>query len=254
MHWPNDKNAIRESYDKDGFVVIRQLFDSPEVDNLRGNLERYIRDVVPHVPPMDAFFEDAKTRQQIRMLPRMEKHDAYFNELLTVGCIPGIARELNGGEVDPLDAAYFNKLPVIGDATPPHQDGFYFHLQPCEALTIWLALDDADEHNGCIHYVRGSHRRGMRNHNRTQTVGFSHGIADYGTDDDVQNEVAACVSPGDAIVHHAMTIHRADPNTSSRTRRALGFVYFSSNASVDVTARDKYQQDLASEWQADGKI
>lgn len=254
MHWPNDKNAIRESYNNDGFVVIRQLFDPQQVDELRGNLNRYVRDVVPNLPPMDAFFEDAETKQQIRMLPRMEKHDAYFSDLLTISRIPEIARELNGGGVHAHDAAYFNKLPIVGDATPPHQDGFYFHLQPCEALTIWMALDDVDENNGCIRYVRGSHRRGMRDHNRTQVVGFSQGIVDYGRDEDVQNEVAACVSAGDVIVHHAMTIHRTDPNESSRSRRALGFVYFSSNASVDVKARDKYQQDLASEWQAEGKI
>ena len=41
--------------------------------------------------------------------------------------------------------------------TPPHQDGYYFLLQPPgQAVTMWLALDAADEENGCLRYVLGS--------------------------------------------------------------------------------------------------
>jgi phytanoyl-CoA hydroxylase len=154
----------------------------------------------------------------------------------------------------PHDAAYFNKLPIVGDITPPHQDGFYFHLQPCEALTLWLALDDVDEENGCIRYVRGSHQQGMRHHRRTEVLGFSQGIADFGTESDIANEVAACVSPGDLIVHHALTIHRADANRSPRPRRALGFVYFSAAAQVDEISSAEYQRQLAEDLHEKGKI
>ncbi len=254
MRWPTDKQAMKQAYDHDGFVVTRGFFGESEVRDLQAQLDRYVQDVVPRLPPMDAFFDDKPTKHHIRMLSRMEQHDAYFKQLLLTGTLPTIAAELCGSDVVPQDAAFFNKLPIVGDETPPHQDGFYFHLEPCLALTLWVALDEVDKNNGCIYYVRGSHRRGMRQHNRTNVLGFSQGIVDYGTAEDICDEVAASVSPGDVIIHNAMTIHRADKNTSPRPRRALGFVYFSATATIDRESSDQYQQQLASQWQAEGKI
>ena len=91
-----------------------------------------------------------------------------------------LAELLLDGPVVPKDLQYFNKPPGIGKPTPAHQDGYYFMLDPCEALTIWVALDHVDDENGCVRYVTGSHKRGMRPHCRTQTLGFSQGITDYG--------------------------------------------------------------------------
>jgi phytanoyl-CoA hydroxylase len=34
-------------------------------------------------------------------------------------------------------------------------------LDPCEALTMWLVLEKVDEENGCVRYVRGSHKHGI---------------------------------------------------------------------------------------------
>ena len=90
----------------------------------------------------------------------------------------------------------------------------------------WLALDEVDEKNGCVRYVRGSNHLTMRSHSQTNTLGFSQGITDDGTDNDLANEVALAARPGDLLVHQAITIHRANGNQSeSRNRRALDFIY-----------------------------
>ena len=60
---------------------------------------------------------------------------------------------------------------------------------------------------------------------------------------------------GDLLVHHALTVHRADGNSSvDRTRKAMGFVYFAGKAKVDEAARDAYQEKLTREMEAEGKI
>jgi len=253
MKWPDDAEAIHAAYQTDGFVVVKSLFETTCVNDILKNLQRYIADVTPHIPPMDVFYDDVSSQRDIRMLSRMNRHDGYFQSLLTSKRLVNLAEMIWGHPVVPLDAALFNKPSVIGDATPPHQDGYYFHLRPCEATTYWLALDDIDEGNGCLKYVTGSHRRGMRPHGRTKVLGFSQGIIDYGPDDS-SREVAICVTPGDVIVHDALTIHRADPNQSARNRRALGFVYFSGRAHVDTAARDEYQRQLTHDLSVDGKI
>jgi len=253
MNWPQEQASITEQYRGNGFVIAKQFIDSDQVSDIRARLDRYIQQVVPSLPPMDVFYEDKDARNQIRMLPRMHEHDSKFDNLLTAGPLREIAEHLFGIEAVPRDTAYFNKLPHIGEATPPHQDGYYFHLDPCEALTLWLSLDDVDEDNACVRYVPGSHRRGMRPHGRTEVLGFSQGITDY-NDGDQSQEVPACVKPGDLIAHDAMTIHRTDANRSNRPRRALGFVYYSVRAKIDEDARDRYQTQLSQELAADGKI
>lgn len=118
-----------------------------------------------------------------------------------------------------------------------------------------FALEEIDEENGCVRYVPGSHKHGMREHARTQTLGFSQGIVDYPTDEDRASEVALPAKPGDLLVHHAMTIHRADGNQSeTRSRRALGFIYYSERACEDVMAHAAYQHKLAKQMKANGKI
>ena len=120
---------------------------------------------------------------------------------------------------------------------------------------MWLALDDVDESNGCVRYIRGSHKLGMRAHGRTQTLGFSQGIVDYPTTADLDFEVAMTAEPGDLLVHDAMTIHRADANgTSDRSRRALGFIFYSARTRADEAAHAAYQQSLTNELKAAGKI
>ena len=120
---------------------------------------------------------------------------------------------------------------------------------------MWLALDEVDEENGCVRYVLGSKERGMRPHGRTQTLGFSQGITDYGLPEDQANEVALPAQPGDLLVHHAMTIHRADGNHSkTRHRRALGFIYYSEQAQEDESAHAAYQKKLSEELAQSGKI
>ena len=111
---------------------------------------------------------------------------------------------------------------------------------------MWLALEEFDEENGCVRFVRGSHLKGLRPHGPTGTLGFSQGMTDFGTAEDDAEEQVMPASPGDLLAHHALTIHRADGNSSStRSRRALGFIFYSVNAKQDDTARATYHRQLA---------
>ena len=113
---------------------------------------------------------------------------------------------------------------------------------------MWLALENVDEENGCVKYVRGSHKKGMRTHGRTTTLGFSQGIVDFGTEEDMKEEIAFPAGPGDLLVHHSLTIHRAGANTTTnRTRKAMGLIYWGLSAKEDKEAKERYMQQLAKE-------
>jgi len=242
------------TFEQDGFVAVPGFCDAGELKALEAALERFIAERVPTLPAEHVFYEDKADAGTLKQIQRIHERDEYFGEFFE-GKPKRLAEELLGEVVVGKNLQYFNKPPTFGQATPPHQDGFYFMLEPCRALTMWMALDVVDEENGCVRYVRHSHTRGMRPHGRTQTLGFSQSISDFGQAADARDEVACPARPGDLLVHHALTIHRADANASAtRTRRALGFIYYGESACEDLSAHEAYQAELATEMEVAGKI
>ncbi len=247
------KTQWQEDFERDVYIAIREFLNDSDMAELYDNLARFRQDILPTLPVEHVFYEDKDNKDSLKQIQQMQTHDGYFGQLFH-GQFKQLAETLMGS-ADGKNMQYFNKPPLIGKPTPPHQDGYYFMLSPCEALTMWLALDDVDEENGCVRYVRGSNHWGMRDHRRTDVLGFSQGIIDYGTPQDLEHEVAFPAKSGDLLVHHALTIHRADGNRSqNRNRQALGFIYYSQDAKVDEVAHIAYQEKLADEMKKSGKI
>jgi phytanoyl-CoA hydroxylase len=239
-------------FDQNGYAVVPSFLSQNEVTEVITRLDQFIAETVPNLPAAHVFYEDKEDRSSLKQLQQIQKYDSWFDDLFN-GKPRAIAEELLGSEVTGENMQYFNKPPGIGQPTPAHQDGYYFKLDPPEALTMWMALEEVDEENGCVRYVKSSHLDGMRPHGQTGTLGFSQGITDFGTNDDLARESPMPARPGDLLAHHALTIHRADGNHSlTRTRRALGFIFYSVNAKPDLAARETYERQLA-EQQA-GKI
>jgi len=238
-------------FERDGFVVIRQLLPQDELAKLEQNVDRYIRDVVPSLTDADAFYEDRARPDTLKQLQRMGQ-DAFFASYGRHPCWVSVAESLLGEVAIAEQPEWFNKPPGTNHVTPPHQDNYYFCLTPPSVLTIWLALDDVDAENGCLRYVAGSHQRGFRTHARSKILGFSQGISDY-TADDFTREVAVTLRRGDAVAHHGMTIHRADANLSStRRRRSFAMVFKGLSCQRDEAAFARYQDSAREQHQQMG--
>ena len=246
-------SRLKEDFDRDGFVLVEGYLSSGEAGEINDNIQRFIDEVLPKSPDTTAFYEDMDDPASIKRLQNMADLDPYFGELFQSDRFTSLASFLLADDVVPNNPQWFNKPARVGTVTPPHQDGFYFMLEPNEAITLWLALDYIDEENGCMRYVRGSHRRGMRPHRASNVLGFSQGVSDY-TDEDRDREVAMCAKPGDLFAHHSMVIHRADANQSDRRRAALGLVYFAARAKKDEEKAERYKKELFARWEKEGKI
>ncbi len=230
----------KQSYDKHGFVIIRQLLRDADFEELRSNLDRYVRDVVPTLPDADAFYHDRGRPESLKQLQRMG-HDAFFLEYSRHPEWAALAEALVGEPVTADQPEWFNKPPGTNHVTPPHQDNYYFCLVPSNVVTIWMALDQVDAESGCLRYVDGSHEQGYRTHARSKILGFSQGITNY-TSDDFTREVAVPLLPGDVVAHHGMTIHRADANLSAtRHRRSFAMVFKGASCQRDEAAFARYQ-------------
>ncbi|CAG5002353.1 hypothetical protein DYBT9275_02873 [Dyadobacter sp. CECT 9275] len=250
-----DIELIKKQFAEDGYVFLPGFISAEEIEELNKKLETFIENVVPGIPATDVFYEDKNDLSTLKQIMHVSEYEPDFAPLLKNSKFSKIAEELLEDKVIPRILEYFNKPPKIGKPTPPHQDGYYFMLKPAKAVTMWMALENVDEANGCVRYVKGSHLKGMRTHGRTQTLGFSQGIVDYGLPEDMENEIAFPAKPGDLLIHDSLTIHRADGNqTADRTRKALGFIYFGESAKEDVEAKAAYQARLQKEMQERGEL
>ena len=243
----------RTIFERDGFVTLSSFYSEDELLAIEDVVECFIAERVPALSPEHVYFEDKSNPSSLKQIQRLHEHEPFFERMMN-DKPKKLAQELLGEPVIGKNLQYFNKPPSLGKATPPHQDAYYFMIEPCHALTMWLALDEMDEGNGCIRYVSGSHMQGLRPHAQTETLGFSQGIFDY-SDYDLDNEKVVMAAPGDLLAHHALTIHRAGSNQSvTRSRRALGFIFYGESAKEDAVAHASYQQKLTHEMTAQGKI
>jgi len=245
----------KKSFDEDGYIVIRGFLDVDEIAEMKANIARYISEVIPGLEPTEVFYEDKDQQETLKQLIRMHEHDAFFDQEVCKGKFKQLAGLLLGDGVRDQGVMFFNKPPGVGQPTPPHQDGYYWKIQPCEGLTMWLALEKVDEENGCVHYSRASHKLGMREHKQTSTLGFSQGITDFPNEDDRMGDIAMFAEAGDLLVHHAKTVHWASGNDSiTRSRQSMGIVYYSSGVEVDTAKRAAYAEELHKELEQAGKI
>lgn len=240
---PQDAKA---EYDDKGFVVLRGFLTGDRLARLQENIGRYIAEIVPRLPEGDAFYEDRARPETLKQLNRMQQ-DPFFAELKTDPLWKSTAENLLGESAFAQGAEWFNKPPGTEHPTPAHQDNFYFCFTPPHVLTMWLALDDVDAENGCLRYIPGSHLRGIRPHSRTKTLGFSQGISDYGPEDHTA-EAAIFARPGDLLIHHGDTIHRADANRSStRHRRSFAMVFQGESCQRDEAAFERYLKSASAQ-------
>ena len=210
---------------------------------------RYIKDCIPNMKDQEVYYVDKSNKDTLMQMQKLEEYDKFFYDLFYNSKIKDLAANALGEDVHPRAMEYFNKPPGKSNPTPPHQDGYYFNLDSDKAVTGWLALENVDDENGCIHYVKGSHKKEeYRPHGKSEILGFSQGVTDFGTDEDKKNTVQFEGKAGMFLMHHAKIIHFASPNKSPvRSRRAFGFVYHGVSAKQDIDKGKAYQKKLHAE-------
>jgi ectoine hydroxylase-related dioxygenase (phytanoyl-CoA dioxygenase family) len=164
-----------------------------------------------------------------------------------------IGRQLLGtDEVARSFDMLIDKPPGHPHATPWHQDMAYARhpFAPAgstitqESVQFWVALDDADEENGCMHFAAGSHDRPLLEHRVAS--GDPHDdsrlleLANPGRDLAAATIVAAPLRAGGATVHSYGTPHYTPPNRSaSRPRRAYIFNVATGAAARAIASHDR---------------
>lgn len=233
-----NQTSLIQDYERDGFVRVTNFLSAVDVDQIRHELDRYVQEVLPGVPPSDRTFEaDGKT---VRNLWRLEQHCAYFKSLAMRPEILDLVAKLVHGEPTLVAVETFNKPAKIGSGVPHHQDNAYFCKSPPDLLTIWIAIDAATMENGPIYYVKGSHRVGMQPHRASGVKGNSMVMSSPPAADPAR-EFCGTLASGDALIHHCQTIHYSAPNRSEAARCGLLIVYRGTHTVDDANLQQSYR-------------
>ena len=127
-----------------------------------------------------------------------------------------------------------------------HQDAKYIGLEPHNWVTVWVAITDANEKNGCMRMLSGSHKENLRHHeqkfdeNNLLTRGQT--IKNVSLD----KTEPVILKAGQMSLHHPKIVHGSGLNYSDDRR--IGFViqsYIGSN--VDQVLGKMYVQKARGE-------
>lgn len=66
-----DRSEFGKTFDQDGFVVIRGFISPAEAAEIRENIDRFVKDVLPGCPPNTALYEDKTNPASIKRLANM---------------------------------------------------------------------------------------------------------------------------------------------------------------------------------------
>ena len=201
-----------EAFNRDGYVQPVRVFGDEEICGIR----RYFDELLARVVAAGGDSYSISTAHL--------KYGRVY-DILTDPRIVAVVKDLLGENVVAWGSHFFCKMPHDGKQVAWHQDASYWPLSPSKAVTVWLAIDDADVENACMRFVSGSHHYGHLTY-RPSSPG-EHNVLDqtienveqYGTPvDDV-------LKAGEVSLHSDLLLHGSEANDSDRRRCGLTLRY-----------------------------
>ncbi len=222
-----------DRYRRDGFLVYPGLLEEQETAALKTAVLAGVDATAKRVVPGTGAYYDAVWKRRVNIW----RANDTVRRFLCHPELGAMLRRLAG--VDGLRIWHDQALIKEPHANPTawHVDGANWSFQSRDALSIWIALEDATLANGCMWFVPGSHRI-----TRFDTAGRD-GVIDenLGGLFDVYPELAqvetvpAPMRAGDCSFHNGMTAHGAGANMTPGRRAAMTCAYMPAGCSFNGT-------------------
>ncbi len=211
-----------DSYRRDGFVELHDILSAEEVADLRDALEEAMQ--APSTSGVDRTGRSDYDRVFLQKVNLWADHEG-VRRFTCHPRIAEVARRLAGADRIRLwhDHALI-KPHVDSKPSPWHQDLPYWPMEQQGALSCWLALDDVDETNGCMHFVPKSHTWG-----KLEPINLINPQDIFGlTPEPAEKDFTPRPVPlkaGSCTFHNGLTFHYAPANRGSTPRRALVIIF-----------------------------
>lgn len=205
-----------EQFSSEGYCAPVSVFSEAEVVDLGRNLDRLL-----------GLLEPGELSYSICC---WEQSNDWLYSLINEPRILDCVEDVLGRDVYQWSSNMMCKTPHEGRHVPWHQDGYDWPLRPHDLVTVWVAFGDADDENGCLRVMPGSHRHGLQRHiegpaplrNGTPAI-FPFYLDPAAIDE--KKAVSVPLKSGQISIHHALTWHYSEANSSDRRRNAFTICY-----------------------------
>lgn len=213
---PLNKEEV-ERYRRDGFVIVRGMFDAEEIGLLRESAKA------------DKAMDDHSYGKAdgeggvVRLSLWNHPGDGIYGMFARCRSIVDSAEALLEGEVYHYHSKMIMKEPRVGGAWTWHQDYGYWYqngvLFPL-LTSVFIAVDRATKENGCLQVLKGSHLAGRVDH----VLSGEQAGADLERVRELEKRLELVyveMEPGDAVFFDANLLHRSDQNRSEHPRWSM---------------------------------
>ncbi len=220
-----------DAYQRDGALVYRGFLSEAECDRMLKDIEEAIgrmgSDVVADLkeygevakPNTDDFY----SRVFIQRVNMWKVSDAIKRTFLGPELGEMVSRLAGVEGMRVWHDQTLQKQPWA-NPTAWHLDNPYWSFHSHQAISIWIALDDATVENGCMCYLPGTQRTAEFARNSTIGKDFG-GLFKVYPEWKTLKPIVGTMKRGDCGFHNGLTAHGAGPNMTPGYRRAMTCAY-----------------------------
>lgn len=213
-----------DQYREEGFLVADGFLDADELETWRTITDEAVAQRLDQNPANsnqrdpDAYYAQVFTQCQRLAYTHDGMKQLMFDERL--GQIAATLAGVDGIRIW-HDQALFK--PPYGNPTGFHLDDPFWSFYSKDAISIWIALDDATIENGCLWYLPGTHKTGRFELTPIDENlgGLFQGYPEWRS---IEALPANCPA-GSAVFHNGLVAHGAGANMTAHPRRAMTCAY-----------------------------
>ena len=223
----------RAAWERDGFLVIENLFAAEEIPRIIDEVESVLAEVREE---QRAAGKPAGQSLASGVYVGLSVKRALFRQIARDARLLDSLEGLIGPQIGFLSDKVVFKDRAVDYESPWHQDWAYWGGS--HKISVWVALDEATPENGCLQILPGSHRAAVEHDQVRGVPGFGNRLDPSERGLDLSRATTVPAGPGAAIFFHDLTLHASLPNRSGKERRALIITY------RDLSQPDKEYPDL----------
>ncbi len=206
-------------FNQDGYVRPISIFNDTEISEIRHYFDDLLKKVI------------AEGGDSYSISSAHLKYGRVY-DLLKHPKIVAVVTDILGENIVGWGSHFFCKMPHDGKAVAWHQDASYWPLSPSKALTVWLAVDNAEIENACMKFISGSHHVGHLTYRPSDSA--EHNVLNQTVENPEQygDVIYDELKAGEISLHSDLLLHGSEANDSDRRRCGLTLRY----AACDVHA------------------
>ena len=204
---PNLSLEQINQYKKDGYIAPIDVLTKDEAEEVKKEIE-YIEKKWPNEI-------EGLGRNYVHLISPVLDKVSHNSKILDA------VESIIGKDILVCGTTLFIKNPDKKGFVSFHQDAKYIGLEPHNWVTGWLAVTDANEENGCMRMLKGSHKKDLKFHD--QKFDENNLLTRGQTIENVPiNETTPVIlKAGQLSLHHPTIIHGSGLNKSKERR--IGF-------------------------------